>query len=71
MALSNKLVASIVLLIATLLFFLSPILPEIFTEDNNVVQIASNVLKLATFVYLIDSLQVYLCGPIRALGVQS
>ena len=69
--LANKVVALIVLLIATLLFFLSPLLPGMFTEDSYVVQIASNVLKLVTFVYLFDSLQIYLCGPIRALGIQS
>ena len=65
-----KITAGIVLLISFLLFLLSKEIAEIFTHEEDVTNLTSQVIELVSVIYLLDSMQVYLCGPIRALGIQ-
>ena len=65
-----KITAGIVLFISFLLYLLSQEIAEIFTHEEEVTVLTSRVIQLVSVLYLLDSMQVYLCGPIRALGVQ-
>ena len=65
-----KVAVGIILAISSLLYLLSDRIAGIFTHEEEVVILTGRVIQVVAGVYLLDSLQVYLCGPIRALGIQ-
>ena len=65
-----KVAVGIILAISSLLYLLSDGIAGIFTHEEEVVIMTGRVIQVVAGVYLLDSLQVYLCGPIRALGIQ-
>ena len=63
-----KVTALLVVIISVILFSCSEQIVSLFTNDLVVEEKANTVLKLMSAVYIFDSAQNYLCGPIRALN---
>ena len=63
--------AGFVILIAGIMFFSSSQIANLFTHDKDVLQITIRIIQFVAVLYVVDALQVYLCGPIRALGIQN
>lgn len=54
-----------------LIFSCSKYIPLAFTSDTNIVEVASGLLKFLAFAHILDALQGYNGGVIKAIGAQS
>jgi len=66
----NKFSLFAVISLCTTLYFARESIVKFYTQEEEVVKIASDVLILISCAFFFDGLQGYLAGPIRAMGLQ-
>ena len=70
-SLITKVTVSLVIIIALSILLLRQAILDFYTDDIEVQEICFSVFLVIAINFLFDGLQIYLQGPIRAMGLQS